>query len=108
MSKIYLPSQYLNKPCYVVNNDYIRVFETTNNSNNVVYDIYFKNNYYVKRSNSSYSYNTQCDNINTYTDSVYYRYDFDKILIIFIIILIFCFYFPYRIISRVFGRWLKF
>lgn len=108
MAKVYLPTEYLNKPCYVVNNDYIRVYESTNDRDNIVYDVYFKNNYLIRQGSSNFSYSTQCDNINSYTDSIYYRYDFDKIVVIFFIILILCFYFPYRIISRIFGRWLKF
>lgn len=106
MSKIYLPTQYLNKPCYVVNNDYIRVYESTNNNyQNTVYDIYFKNDYMVRRNSSSYSSNTLCDNINTYTDEVFYRYDYDKSLISFAILFLFIIVVPFKLtIFRFFRR----
>lgn len=108
MSKIYLPTEYINMPCYQINNGYIRAFKTTNNNSyNVVYDIYVNQNYQVKQTSANFSSSTVCDSLNVYTDSVYYRNDFDKILVIFFILLIICFYFPYRIISRIFGRWLK-
>ena len=104
MSKIYLPSSYLNKPCYLVNNDYIRVYSTTNSQNNVVYDIYFKNDYMIKQGTASYSTSTQCDRINTYTDVIYYRYDFDKILITLLIFCIFTLLIPLKVILRLFRR----
>lgn len=109
MSKIYLPTEYLNKPCYTVNNGYIRVYESINNNySNTVYDIYVNQDYMIREGTASYSTNTICVNSNNFTDNVFYRTDFDKILVIFFILLIICFYFPYRIISRLFGRWLKF
>lgn len=104
MSKIYVPSEYLNKPCYQVNNNYIRVFETTNRSDNTVYDIYVNQDYQVRRNTASYSSSTYCDNINTYTDEIYYRTDFDKILIIFIILCFICFGFPIKLFRRLFRR----
>lgn len=41
------------------------------------------------------------------TDNVFYHPQIDSILVIFFIIAIVCFYFPYKIFSRAFGRWLK-
>lgn len=105
MSKIYVPTEYLNKPCYVVNNDYIRVYNTINNNNyNVVYDIYFKNDYMIKESTANYSSSTRCDFINTYTDDIYYRYDFDKIILIFLFVVVFCVGPPIKIFFRLFRR----
>ena len=43
----------------------------------------------------------------TLTHDVYYRKDITNILIMFFILSIVCFYFPYRIFSRCFGKWLK-
>lgn len=103
--KIYLPTDYLNKPCYVINNGYIRVYNTVNTEErNIVYDIYVNQNYMVKKSSASYSSNTVCDTTNTYTDDVYYRNDFDSILIIFLILSIFCFYIPLKLFSSIYKR----
>lgn len=91
MSKIYVPSEYLNKPCYVINNDYIRVYNTVNTTgNNVIYDIYINNDYMIKQGTASYSANTQCDRLNTYTDDVFYRVDIADILIITFLFIIMC------------------
>jgi len=105
MSKIYLPTAYLNKPCYVINANYIRVYNTINtNQTNVIYDIYINQDYMVKQGTASYSSTTVCDNLNTYTDDVYYRTDIDKILVIFIIFCIVCILLPLKIFSRLFKR----
>lgn len=105
MAKIYLPTNLLNNNCKVVYNDYIRVY--TNSQYTSWTDVYFKSDYYLKSGQTTYSNNVVCDNINTYTDNVFYRYDLSSILIIFLILCIFCFWFPYRIFSRAFGRWLR-
>lgn len=105
MAKIYLPSDLVNKDCKVVNNDYIRVYD--NNSYNSWIDVYFKSDYYLKRGQTSYPSTITCDNINSYTSNIFYRYDMPSILIMFFIIAMVCFYFPFRVFSRAFGRWLK-
>lgn len=106
MSKIYLPTEYVNKSCKVVNNDYIRVFD--NNSYTSWTDVYFKNGYYLKAGYSQYGQNNvACDSLNTFTDNIFYRYDTSDSLIIFFIISLVCFYFPFKIFSRAFGRWFK-
>lgn len=102
---IYLPTEYLNKPCYVVNNGYIRVYDTINtDESNVVYDVYINQDYMVKIGTANYSYRTVCDTLNTYTDDVYYRTDLDSILIIFLIMCIFCFLIPIKVFTRLFRR----
>lgn len=102
---IYVPTDYLNKPCYVINNDYIRVYETTNtNQSNIVYDIYINQDYMVKQTTANYYSNTVCDRLNTYTDSVYYRVDFVNILIMLTIFCIFCFVLPLKVFVRLFRR----
>lgn len=104
---IYLPTEYLNKPCYVVNNGYIRVYDTIRtNQPNVVYDIYINQDYMVKKGIANYSSSTLCDTLNTYTDDVYYRTDLDSILIIFLIMCIFCFLIPIKVFTRLFRRFL--
>lgn len=106
MAKIYLPTEYVNKSCKVVNNDYIRVFDNNNYTSWV--DVYFKSGYYLKAGSSQYGQgNVTCDSLNTFSDNILYRYDLSSSLIIFFIIAIVCFWFPYNIFSRAFGRWLK-
>ena len=105
MAKIYVPTDYLNYNCKVVYNDYIRVY--TNNNNTAWTDIYYKSDYYLKNGQSNYTNNVTCDNLNTYTDNIYYRYDFDKSVIMFFILAIVLIYFPFRIFARAFGRWLR-
>lgn len=105
MAKIYIPSDYLDYNCKVVYNDYIRVYTNTNNTSWT--DIYFKSDYYLKSGQSTYPNNVSCDSINTYTDNIYYRYDFDKSVVMFFIFAIVLIYFPFRIFCRAFGRWLR-
>lgn len=50
--------------------------------------------------------NTSFDSVN-YSSEYYYHPRFDSILVIFFIITLVCIYFPYKIFSRAFGRWLK-
>lgn len=105
MSKIYVPTNYVNH-CNVFNDNYIRSYTNSNRTEWV--DIYYKDNYALKSGYTNMSNpNVICDTLNTYTDNIYHRYDFDSIIVIFSFMLIFCFYFPYRLISRMFGRWLK-
>lgn len=106
MSKIYLPTDYVNKNCKVVFNDYIRVYD--NNTYTSWTDIYFKNDYMLKSGYSQYGQsNVTCDILNTYTDNIYYRYDIESCLVIFLVLFIFCIYLPYRIFGRAFGRWFR-
>lgn len=107
MSKIYLPQEYLNKPCYQVNNGYIRVFETNNyNSSNVVYDVYINQDYQVRKGMANYSSNSYCDNVNTYTSDVYYRTDFPEILLTFVLLAFVCFWIPWKMtICRLIRKW---
>lgn len=101
MSKIYLPSEYINN-CNVVNNGYIRSY--TNNSKTEWVDIYVNQDYMLKPGYTTYSNNVTCDTLNTYTDDFYYRTDFDKICLLFIIFVIFVCYLPFKIVSKLFVR----
>lgn len=79
------------------------------------FKIYQKNHYLVQYEDititekqynnlvSSCSYSNYTD----FTSDVFYRFDLDSILVIFFILLIVLFYFPYRVITRMFGRWFK-
>lgn len=99
--------------CFVVNSsDTIRAYETTPTQGATVSfrDYYINSSYIYKdgtQNFSQYSSIPVCLVPNELTNDVFYRNDIDKILVIFFIILLICFYFPYKIISRLFGRWLK-
>ena len=102
MSKIYLPTEYVNSPCKVINNGYIRAY--TNSSLTEYVDIYINQDYMLKQGTYSYGYNGQCDTINTYTDNFYYRTDFPDILLMFSIFVLFGIYLPFRIIRRFYKK----
>lgn len=78
---IYLPSDYVNSSCKVVNNGYIRVFNNNNFTSWV--DIYVNQDYMIKPGSSTYPQNVVCDSSNFYTDNIWYRTDIDKIMIVF-------------------------
>lgn len=101
---IYIPTEFLNSPCKVVNNGYIRAY--TNSSLTDYTDIYINQNYMLKEGTSFNGYNGVCDTINEYTDDFYYRNDFDSILISFLILSIFIIYIPLKLVSKLFiKRW---
>lgn len=102
MSKIYLPSEYVNSPCKVINNDYIRVYTNSNYTDYV--DIFINQDYMIRQGFNSYSYSGQCDSLNTYTDNFYYRTDFPDILLMFSIFVLFGIYLPFRIIRRFYKK----
>lgn len=102
MSKIYLPTEYLNSPCKVINNGYIRAY--TNSSLSEYVDIYLNQDYMLKQGTYNYGYSGQCDTINTYTDNFYYRIDFPNILFMFFIFVLFGIYLPFRIIRRFYKK----
>ena len=102
MSKIYLPSEYINSPCKVINNGYIRVYTNSNLTNYV--DIYINQDYMIREGFNSYGYSGQCDGLNTYTDNFYFRTDFPDILLMFSIFVLFGMYLPFRIIRRFYKK----
>lgn len=107
---IFLPDT--NYACFVVqDSNTIRAYETMpsyNGSSN--YTDYYVNSHYMFRNGTqqwgNYSTLPTCSGA-TFTTNVFYRNDIDGIMITFFILLIVCFYFPYRLIARLFGRWLK-
>ena len=102
MSKIYLPTEYVNSPCKVINNGYIRAY--TNSSLTEYVDIYLNQDYMLKQGTYSYGYSGQCDTINSYTNNFYYRTDFPDILLMFSIFVLFGIYLPFRIIRRFYKK----
>lgn len=110
--KIYVANINDYKCYYVYSEGVIRAYEQIPQANRTVnYRDYFIDSNYIYRdgttSFSSYSILPTCLPSDVITDNVYYRNDFDKILVIFLILMIICFYFPYKVMSRVFGKWLK-
>lgn len=109
--KIYVPDS--SSQCYVVrDSNTIRAYQTRPTHNSEVnYIDYYINSHYLSQNGTqqfnNYSTIPTCIDNSLITDEIYYRNDLDSILIIFIIIILFCFYFPYKIISRLFGRWFK-
>lgn len=112
MGKVYVPSYSANNCAYIYSSDIIRVYDSQpQNGRTVAYTDYYIKSSYISNTGSTtfnqYSTLPTCISSSNITTDYWYRIDFDKILIILFIILILCFYFPYRIISRLFGRWLK-
>ena len=112
MNHIYLPESISNQCAYIYDKDTIRVYETrpTNNSLVSFKDYYINSNYIYRSGSTQFSQYTtlpSCLSSDIFTTEVYYRNDFDKIMIITMILIILLIYFPYKIVSRAFGRWLK-
>ena len=107
----YLPN--INYRCFVVQDmNTIRAYEEVPRQNSTIsYTDYYVNSHYMHKSGtqtfSQYTTLPTCLGNGEVTNNVYYRNDFSDIMIIFFLLLIICFYFPYRVISRSFGRWLK-
>lgn len=110
MDKIFVPnlSDY---QCVVVrDNNTIRAYSTMpqiNNSSNYV--DYYPNSHYM------YSYGTQtwsnyqtlpsCYNTDNLTSDFWYRNDMPEIMILFLSICFVSFFFPWKILTRIFRRW---
>lgn len=107
---VYLPDT--NYACFVMqDSNTIRAYNTmpTQNGSSNYTDYYINSHYLFKNGTqqwNQYSTLPTCMGA-TFTTNVFYRNDIDGIIITFFILLIICFYFPYRLISRLFGRWLK-
>lgn len=111
----YLPQDLLNSQwSYYYNNNY---FIIRTNRNCVTqyntqycdcYNVFQNNNYLVSNPYSCSAPNSQYSlNYSNFTSDKWYRNDLPDTLIVFMIIFIFVIYFPYKMISRLFGRWLK-
>lgn len=107
---IYVPNKE-NYKCFVIQNDStIRAYEEipTYNSNINYRDFYITSNYIYRDGSQNFSnYATLpvCLSTNEVTSEVYYRNDFDSILFIFISLCIIFFWFPLKLITRIFKRW---
>lgn len=110
--KIYVPDITNYECTYVYGEGVLRSYEETPQQNRTInYRDYYINSGYIYKDGvtqfNSYSTLPTCLSSSILTNNVFYRNDIDKILVCFIILVIFCFYFPYRILSRAFGRWLR-
>ncbi len=110
---IYVPDLE-NYKCFIVqSSDTIRAYKEVPQKNiEIDYRDYFIDSSYIYKDGTQTfgnytTYLPVCLSADVLTDSVYYRNDFDSILIIFFILLIICFYFPFKIVSRVLGKWLR-
>ena len=114
MTKIYLPINVSNNQCPVMVSDgHIRVYDAIPNGttiNNVhYYDFYIRDDYIKAEGSTNFSPYTSLNCLNSadFTTDYWYRLDIDKIVTIFLAIAIVGIYFPFKIFSRFFGRWLK-
>lgn len=113
MGKIYLPEQINNNQCVVIQSDgHLRVYNARPSGiqQNVTYkDYYIRENYLSSSSNTTWNQytNVNCLDNNQFTTDYWYRPDIWQSLICFIILALICLYLPFKIISRMFGRWLK-
>ncbi len=112
MAYVYLPEFSSGNCAYIYNSDIIRVYNSVPQHNTTIAykDYYIKSSYIYNEGFTTFNnYSTLpvCINANRITTNVMYRNDIDSIMVVFFILLLICFYFPYRIIARAFGRWLK-
>lgn len=110
MSKIYVPDLDSYKCVVVQNSTTLRAYKSQprNNSSSDYRDYYYTSNYVYTDGNQSWgNYSTLpvCLSTNDLTNDYYYRNDFPQILLMFLIIVIFSFWFPWRILTRMFRRW---
>lgn len=116
MSKLYLPQELINNSWeYEINaNDYIVIHTYNNCYNNYntqycdcikvypSYD-YVKTNTFSCYRNSSYA----TINVNDISSDFIYKLNISDSFIIFFILLLTIVYIPLKVLSRLFGRWLK-
>lgn len=114
MGKIYLPIEVTQNQCPVVVSDgHIRVYDRVPNGTNInnvrYWDFYVRENYLETTATTNYSSYTSynCIDRTQFTTDFWYRPDIWQSLLCFVIIGGIGIYLPYKIISRLFGRWLK-
>lgn len=111
--KIYVPQDNTFNKCYVIQSEgVIRAYDTIPNYNTTYNyrDYFVRTDYYYRDGSgtwSNYSNLPTCLASSVITNDFYYRYDLSNILIIFLCLFIFIVYFPLRLFTRFFGRWLR-
>lgn len=107
---VYVPN-YNNGNCAIVtNNETIRVYQykPTNNSNVPYIDYYFNADYISYTGTQQFSqYSTIPTCREDITTDFWYRTDLNEILFIFLVLFLFIYILPYKLMSRLFGRWFK-
>lgn len=108
---IYVPNLNDYQCVYVRDNNTIRAYHEKPENNKIIsyVDYYINSNYIYTEGSQTFSQYTTiptCINSDKLTDSIYYRNDFDSILIILLIMSIFIFLIPFKIICRLFRRFL--
>ena len=107
----YLPSEYIDSDYSYYFNGIYYVVKTDNNCNNDVcdcYSIFPDNNYLISNVYTCSSLDGQFEiNYELFTSDKWYRNDLQNTLLVFLVMFIFMIYLPYKIMSRLFGRWLK-
>lgn len=107
---IYVPDLQ-NYECFVVQSDStIRAYEEIPQNNSTIdyRDYYYNGNYLYKDGSQTFSNYTTlpvCLQADVLTDEVYYRNDFPQILLMFVLLCIIFFWFPIKLITRIFKRW---
>lgn len=107
--KLYVPNK-ISYPCVrLINGDIIRAYHTQPQINTTTYytDYYIKSDYISTtgyETYSTWSVLPQCVSQSELTDTIYYRYDFDKILIIFLILTIITIIIPLKIFFKLFKK----
>lgn len=114
MSKTYLPNEDINSNFHYSISEHNILVRTNRNCytqySTTYCDCYYiyPINDYIKSEISACNYNSGTwVNSNQFTSDYWYRLDIASVLIIFTIIFLFGIYMPYKILSRLFGRWLK-
>ena len=114
MTKLYLPIEVKNNQCAVVVSDgHIRVYDSRPNGtqqNGVTYtDFYIRENYLSTTGSTNWNQYTtqQCVDYTQFSTDKWDRPDSWASLLSAFIITIICIWLPFKIISRMFGRWLK-
>lgn len=115
MDNIYLPINSVNDfACYsVLDKDTIRAYRTKptiNGSSNYV-DFFINSHYLQKQGIQTWGqwtdYLPTCISTDTITTDYYFRTDMPDILVMVFIVAICVIYLPYKIIARLFGRYLQ-
>lgn len=110
MDKIFVPNLQ-NCKCVVVSSESVLkcYTQTPTVGYSIPYiDYYYRSHYTYKMSSQTFNNNLQlpnCLSTSVLTDEVYYRSDFADIMIIFVLLSLVCFYFPWKILLRMFRRW---
>lgn len=111
--KIFVPQDTTYNKCYVVQNeDVIRGYDRvpTNNTSYNYRDYYINSDYIYKDGSGTWSQYTTlpvCLTSSVISNENWYRVDLSSILLIFFILFIFIVYYPMKLFTRLFGRWLK-